>query len=267
MPTVKDVFEYLDSIAPVEMKMGDDNVGFLVGRAGAGVTRIVVSLDITGEVVQEALELGAELIVSHHPLFFSRRSVTDEDATGKILVQMLAGGLSAICMHTNLDAAEGGVNDALATAAGISGDCGKAELLSVSGRLPTGEAYSYGRVGRLKAPCPLPKYMRELKAALKADGLRYHDAGREVCTVAVVGGSGGDEFHNAVLLGCDTFVTGEMKYHMFLEAKELGVNLVEGGHFQTENLITDVVACKLRVAFPEVKVDISQRHTSVVKFF
>ena len=267
MPVVKDIFEYLDSIAPVAMKMGDDNVGLLAGRAGAGVTKIVVSLDITSDVVSEALGLGAELVVSHHPLFFSRKSITDEDATGKIIVQMLTGGLSAICMHTNLDAAEGGVNDALAAAAGISGNGGKAELLSVSGRLPTGEAYSYGRAGCLKAPCPLADYLRALKAALKADGLRYHDAGREVYKVAVVGGSGGDEFHNAVMLGCDTFITGEVKYHMFLEAKELGINLVEGGHFHTENLVTDVVAGKLRAAFPEVKVAISQRHASTVKFF
>jgi len=261
------VFAYLDTIAPVAMKMENDNVGFLVGRAEADVTKILVSLDITSDVISEALELGAELIVSHHPLFFSMNSVTDADVTGKIIVRMLSGGVSAICMHTNLDAAEGGVNDALAAAAGISGDGREAGLLSEDNRLPTGVAYSYGRVGNLRDPLPLPEYMRRLKAALKTEVLRYHDAGRDVYKVAVVGGSGGDEFHNAVRLGCDTFVSGDIKYHLFLEAKELGINLIDGGHFCTENPVMDIVAKKLRTAFPEAAVILSQRHVATVKFF
>ena len=121
MTTVNDVYEYLVSIAPVEMKMDFDNVGFLVGRGDSEASDILISLDITADVVSEALDTGAKLIVSHHPLFFSLKSVTDADPTGKKIVRMLSGGLSAICMHTNLDAALGGVNDALALAAGISG--------------------------------------------------------------------------------------------------------------------------------------------------
>jgi len=249
--------------------MESDNVGFLVGRKDADASKILISLDITNDVISEAIELGAGLIVSHHPIiFFPLKSVTDGDTTGGKIVRMLSGGMSAICMHTNLDAARGGVNDALATAAGIAGSGGaEAGLLSEEGRLPTGEAYSYGRVGHLKCPVSLPEYMAMLKAALKTEGLRYYDAGREVQNVAVVGGSGGEELEKAVKAGCDTFVTADIKYHVFLEAKELGVNLIDGDHFCTENLAMAAIAERLREAFPESEVTESKRHNQVTRFF
>ena len=267
MPTVNDIYEYLRKIAPIEMKMDFDNVGFLVGRSGAEVSRILVSLDITSKVISEAQDIEAQLIVSHHPLFFSLKSVTDTDITGGKIVQMLSGGISAICMHTNLDAAYGGTNDMLAIAAGIATVPGGAELLTDSDALPDGTAYSYGRVGYLEHPCPLSEYLVKLKTALKTNGLRYYDAGREVSKVAVVGGSGGSELHHAVRQGCDTFVTADIKYDVFLEAMELGINIVDGDHFCTENLVTSYLKDDLRGAFPAVDVVISERHGQTARFF
>jgi len=267
MPTVNDVNKYLFSIAPIGMKEDFDNVGFLVGYGDTDVSKILVSLDITGDVISEALEIGAGLIVSHHPMFFSLKSVTDADPTGKNIVRMLSGGLSAICMHTNLDAARGGVNDALAVAVGIVGAGDEAELLTESGRLPDGEAFSYGRVGCLKNPCGLPQYLEILKKVLDTDGLRYYDSGRNVSKVAVVGGSGGDLFEHAIRQDCDTFITADIKYHLFLQAKELGINLIDGDHFCTENVVTEALANKLRDAFPDTDVTVSKRHNQTVKFY
>jgi len=267
MPTVNDVNKYLFSIAPIEMKADFDNVGFLVGYGDADASNILVSLDITNDVISEALEIGAGLIVSHHPVFFSLKSITTADTTGNSIIRMLSGGLSAICMHTNLDAARGGVNDELAAAAGIVNACEKAELLSEDGRLPAGEVFSYGRFGCLENPLGLPEYLELLKNSLKVSGLRYYDAGRDVYKVAVVGGSGGDMFEHVIRHGCDTFVTADIKYHVFLQAKELGINLVDGDHFCTENVVTGVLAKKLRGAFPDAVVTISKRHTQTVKFY
>jgi dinuclear metal center YbgI/SA1388 family protein len=284
MPTVNDVYKYLCTFAPESMKMDFDNVGFLVGRANADASKILISLDITSGVITEALDIGAGLIVSHHPLFFSLKSVTDADITGGKVVRLLSGGISAICMHTNLDAALGGVNDALAAAAGIAScasaagidyctpaagitAAGEAELLAEDGCLPDGTVFSYGRAGRLKTPCPLSEYLDTLKKALGTSGLRYYDAGRDVYKVAVVGGSGGGELHHAVSCGCDTFVTADIKYDVFLDAKELGINLIDGDHFCTENLITRVLADKLRTAFPEASVVVSKCHGQTVRFF
>jgi len=265
--SVNEVNEFLKTIAPIEMKEDYDNVGFLVGRAGADASKILVSLDITSNVITEALETGAGLIVSHHPLFTSLKSVTDTDTTGKKIVQMLSGGLSAICMHTNLDSARGGTNDALAEAAGISGPWSEPILLSEEKKLPSGEAYYYGRVGHLEAPCSFSRYLEILKKALGAYGLRYFDAGREVHKVAVVCGSGGDLYFHAVSHGCDTFISSDIKYSVFLEAAELGFNLIFGGHYCTENLVMSTLASRLRAAFPDTEVNISKVHRQTVRFY
>ena len=266
MATVNDVFDVLNKFAPVEMKMDFDNVGLLVGRGEAHVSKIIAALDVSDDVISESIELDAQLIVSHHPMFFSLKSVTDEDLTGKKIVRMLSNGKSAICMHTNLDAARGGVNDALAKAAGIADDR-EACLLTDDLMLSNGEIYSYGRVGFLKEPCTMQEYLERLKKTLKTSGLRYYDSGREVYKVALVGGSGGSEFHHAIRHDCDTFVTADIKYNLFLEAKELGINLIDGDHFCTENLAMDVIVRLLRESFSDVEVVVSKSLVQPVKFY
>ena len=268
MAKISDVYDYLSAFAPVEMKMDFDNVGHLVGRADSEAAKIIVSLDVTDDVISEAIGTGARLIVAHHPMFFSLKNVTDADVTGRKIIRMLENGISAICMHTNLDATRGGVNDALAEIVGISSP-GKLEagLLAEDGHLKSGEAFSYGRCGYLAAPCKLADYLEMLKKRLNTAGLRYLDAGRDVYKVGIVGGSGGSEFHHAVQQRCDTFVTADIKYDTFLEAKELGINLIDGDHFCTENVVTAVLENKLRAAFPDTEVTISHCHGQTAKFY
>jgi len=266
--TVSDVYSFLKSIAPLEMAVEGDNVGFLVGTSHAAVAKILVALDITADVVGEALKIGAELIVSHHPLYFSIERVTDEDIIGKKVIDMLRGGISAICMHTNLDSVNGGVNDALATAAGIVSNPNEGfKPLSDERRLSSGEVVSLGRVGNLDKPCKMPDYLERLKKVLGTTGVRYHDAGRDVFKIAVSAGSGGGQWENVLKSGCDTFVTGEVKYSHFISAKEHGINLVEGDHFCTENLVIPIVTEKLRNEFPGIEVLTSKVHTQTIKFF
>ena len=267
MTKVNDIYEFIKTIAPEEMALDTDNVGFLVGSGDAAVTGILVCLDITCDVITEAIEIGAELIVAHHPLFFSLKTVTDTDITGRKVVRLLSGGISAICMHTNLDAARGGVNDALAVAVGIADENREAEPLSDKVTLPSGEIVSLGRVGYLKEPCSMTDYLGRLKKALGVNGLRYYDTGKDVHKIAISSGAGGDEWGNAVKSGCDTFITADIKYHMFLEAKELGINIIDGGHFSTENLVTEVLLCKLSEVFPNVKVTAAKALDQTINFF
>ena len=111
MAAVKDIFQFVDSIAPFETQEGFDNAGFLVGRGGREVRKVLVALDITLEVADEAVSQGAELILAHHPVIFQPvQSVTDGTVTGRVLLELLEHGVAAICAHTNLDAAHGGVN-------------------------------------------------------------------------------------------------------------------------------------------------------------
>jgi dinuclear metal center YbgI/SA1388 family protein len=260
---VGNVLSRLFELAPIEAKMDFDNVGLLAGDSRSPVRGILVALDITGEVIDEAASSGANLIVSHHPLLFDMKRVTDGDIRGRKLLSLLSRGMSAICMHTNLDAARGGVNDALARAAGLR----DAELLSEDGRYAGGTPFSYGRLGTLPAPMRMGEYLAFLKNALKTNGLRYHSSGREVSRVAVVGGNGGSELEKAAAAGCDTLVTADVKYDVFLDARELGINLIDADHFCTENVVVPELKRVLSEAFPGTPCSVSERHCQTAQFF
>ncbi|MCC8356324.1 MAG: Nif3-like dinuclear metal center hexameric protein [Oscillospiraceae bacterium] len=163
--------------------------------------------------------------------------------------------IAAICMHTNLDAAAGGVNDALMTALG-----GR-----VTGQLAP--ASGIGRIGELAGERSLADFLPLVKSALSSNGLRYHDAGRPVKNLAVCGGSGGGEIDLAYQAGCDTYVTADVKYDQFLEAKHLGLNLIDADHFCTENVVVPVLADWIREAFPSLEVHIAQSHGQTARFY
>ncbi len=260
--TVSEVLKELAAFAPLEYKMDFDNVGLLVGDESSKVGRILLSLDITSEVVAEAAEQGAELIVSHHPVLFDVKSIRKGDPfTGKIY-DLISRGISAICMHTNLDSAAGGVNDALAAAVGLT-DIGP---LEAAGKDERG-FYGIGRVGKLPDPVSMKEYLPRLKSALRSNGLRYYDAGRPVCRVAVGGGSCGSYLGLADSLGCDTFITADVKYDVFLEAKERGINLIDGDHFCTENVVIEPLRKLLRERFPQLEIITSKMHHQTAEFY
>lgn len=246
MTKVGDVLGCLERLAPTELKMDFDNVGLLAGDSRSEVKKITVALDITDAVIEEALKSGAQLIVSHHPIFFDGlKSVTDGSAAGRKLLRLISGGVSAICMHTNLDAAPSGVNDCLASAIGAR----------VTGILNTDDGIS--RVCELPKPENMSAFLPFVKKALGANGLRYVDSGRPVKKLGICGGAGGADIELAALSGCDTFLTADVKHHQFIAAGELGVNLIDAGHFCTENVVVRPLAEKLRAEFPDTEVLIS----------
>ena len=264
MITVNDVFLALDRLAPVERKMDFDNVGLLVGRKGAPVRKILTALDVTDAVIHEAEEKSADLIVTHHPVIFHPlKSVTDGSPEAGHVLRLIESGIAVISMHTNLDAADGGVNDALARAVGLR----NINLLTVDGTDSSGIPYCCGRKGETERPMTLPEFLRAVQKALGADGLRYCDGGAEVRRVAVVGGSGGSYLETARDAGCDTLVTADVKYDVFLAARELGINLVDADHFCTENTVVPVLAGYLQENFPSVPVIISTRHGQTARIW
>ncbi len=254
MPTVADILKLLDEKAPMAGKMDFDNVGLLVGHPDRPVQRVLVSLDITEEAIGEAAALGAELIVSHHPLFFQLKALSDSTLEGALALSLAEKGIAAICMHTNLDAAQGGVNDALMAALG-----GR-----VTGVLEPDTGI--GRIGVLPEPTDFGRFTAFVKKALSANGLRFHDAHRPVHKLAVCGGSGGGEIGLAAAAGCDTYVTADVKYHQFLQAKSLGINLIDGDHFCTENVVTPVLKDWICQAFPTLEVTLCRAHGQTAQF-
>lgn len=254
MAKVHDIFSQLCAWAPLELQMEFDNSGFLIGRAEREVHRVLLSLDITMPVIEEASRLGAELIISHHPLIFlPLKSLTSPGPGSKALL-LAEKGIAAICMHTNLDIAENGVNDVLIRLLG-----GEPETAV--------DREGCGRVGTLPEPLALGDFLLRCRERLHTNGIRYVDGGKPVHRLAVLGGAGGDALQDAVEKGCDTFVTADVKYHVFLEAGEQGVNLIDADHFCTENPVIPVLANRLAEAFPEVEFLVSETHKQVISFF
>lgn len=263
MATVKEIYTYLDQKAPFSIQSDFDNSGFLVGRGEARVSRLLVALDITEEVVDEAVEKGASLIVTHHPvIFFPAKSITDCDPVGRRVLNLIEHGISAICAHTNLDKINGGVNDKLALAAGLR----QVDQLDGEGMDRNGAPYGIGRIGIVEKPCALPEFAAQIKAALGANGIRYTDGGMPVFKVAVGGGACGDMLSKVAAQHCDTFVTSDIKYDVFLAAKAMGINLIDAGHFPTENVVCPVLAGWLKEGFPDVEVMRSDRHKEVSQY-
>lgn len=255
MTTVADILAFLDTLAPRSLKMDWDNCGLLCGRPGREVHRILVALDPFDTVIDEAIRVKADLLVTHHPLIFRNglMAVNEDTEAGRCVLKLVENGIAAINAHTNLDIAPGGINDVLAQTLGLNG----IETIGEEGLL---------RRGTVPAQ-PLPQFLAHVKRALGCDGLRYVEVGGPVATVAVGGGACADEMEEALSAGCDTFVTSDVKYNQFRTAFQLGLNLIDAGHFHTENPAMPVLRDKLQAAFPEVEVLFSDSHRDCMKFF
>lgn len=262
MRTVNDVIALMNEKCPFELQESWDNSGFLVGRRGTEVSGILTALDITLETIEEAKANGCNVIVSHHPVIFNPvKRLTDESYDSRRLLALVENGIAAICCHTCLDSAIGGVNDVLAEKCGLKNTC----VLEVTGE-HLNQPCGIGRVGELAESVSLEAYLEMLKSALGPNGIRYCDGGRPVHKVAVGGGSCGSMMHEVLAFGCDTFVTADLKYDHFLEAKALGLNLIDAGHFPTEHPVMESVTNWLTQAFPEVKVLKSTVHHEVISY-
>ena len=245
---VKEILEFLYGLAPKELAEVFDNVGLLVGDENAEVKGIMVSLDCFDEVIDRAEDLGANLIVTHHPIIFNPlKSVTVDS----LVYKLISKGISVISMHTNLDQADGGVNDALCEALG---------LYDVE-QLVTADGFSM-RKGYLDQPEDPYSFARHIKEALGGT-VKFVAGDHDITTVAVCGGSGADFIFDAVNAEADALVTADVKHHLFIEAGRLGISLYDAGHFNTEDVIVSVLCRDIAGAFPET--DVSECHFSKIE--
>ena len=263
MTTVGDILKYIETLAPRSMKMDWDNVGLLCGSKATPVTKVLVALDPFEGVCREAAQWGAQLIVTHHPVIFQApKAITDETSVGRSILQLCAHGISAINAHTNLDCAPGGVNDVLAKKLAPV----NAQVVDPEGTDENGNEWGLLRMGEVPEQ-PLGAFLNRVKMLLGCEGLRYVDGGKPVRKVAVGGGSCAGEMLDALRAGCDTFVTADVKYNQFWDARDLGINLIDAGHFATENPVVSVLAEKIAGAFPEIEVKISETHADCMKYY
>lgn len=263
MITVNDILRCLETIAPAYMKENWDNVGLLCGSRNAPVTKILVALDPFEHVCQEAAQWGADLIVTHHPIIFQpMKAVTDETSIGRAIMYLCAHGINAINAHTNLDSCPYGVNDTLAKLLGLQ----NIEVPCPEGEDMEGRPYGLLRAGTVEE-MPLEAFLEQVKRSLHTPVLRYVDGGKPVKKVAVGGGSCAGAMLDALRAGCDTFVTADIKYNQFWDAHDLGLNLIDAGHFYTENPVCAMLAQTLQDWFPGIQIKISESHEDCMKFY
>ena len=242
-----ELYDFINRIAPFGASESWDNAGLLVGSPKRETGRVLVSLDVTPEVVAEARRIGAGIILSHHPVIFHPLRAVASDG---LCAELIRADITVISAHTCLDFAAGGVNDVLAKQLGLRN-------IRHFDMLPGGEL-SLGRIGELEREMEPEEFASFVKSALGCGGLSYTSGGGRIRTVAVSGGKLSTQPEKALRLGCDALVSSEIKHSDFLEAHALGLTLVDAGHYYTENPVVAALAEKLSVQFPCVSFAVSR---------
>lgn len=257
MVTVGAIYDWIDSVAPFCRAADFDNPGLLAGEREQLVTGVLLTLDLTRRTLEEAGELGASLILTHHPLIFHPvKSLSGQD----LLCQVIRQGVAVISAHTNLDVATEGVSRALA---------GRLRLARVSPLEVTwreGEACGgFGGVGTLENAMEPQEFAAFVRRQL-GSGVRYCPGALPVKRVAFCGGSGGSYVEAALQAGAQALVTGDVKHDVFLLADQLGLTLVDAGHFATENPVLEPLARRLGAQFPQTAVYVAGTGQDIVKW-
>ncbi|NMA94888.1 MAG: Nif3-like dinuclear metal center hexameric protein [Clostridiales bacterium] len=238
-PRIESIMNVMEKIAPLELAENWDNVGLIINSRCKIVKRILVTLDVTGAVVNEAIERDIDVIISHHPVIFEPKTNIGQRVEDKnIIIPLIKNGISVYSAHTNLDKAEGGVDDTLANVLGM-------ETVKILDK-----ESGFGRIGRIKSSLNVEEYAQRVAKYLNADDL-YILGDREVKvkTVASVAGSGGDFLLHAVNAGADVFITGESKYHESLVALEYNLPIILPGHYETEAIAMEKLIIHLQKHF------------------
>jgi len=252
--TVGQILDILNQMAPPELKEDYDNVGLLAGRPDRPVERIMVGLDLTEGLVREAAEWGAQLIVTHHPIFFrGRKNIREDDAEGAAVCALIRENMSLIAAHTNFDNAPCGVNDALAQALGLEDVCVMEHGMRM-GMLP--EAMTPERFcdwTEEKLACRARMYVLSPETLIER--------------VAVCGGAGGDFWPQAARAGAQAFVTGEIRHHDALAGTATGLCMVEAGHYETEHIAIKLLADGLQERINAVQYNVTVTTSAYAPFW
>lgn len=252
--TAKALYDFLDARYPRSLSCDWDNDGIMCLPDPEGeIRRVLLTLDVTEDAIRAAEESRAELILSHHPLlFYPLRGLHPLDPAGKKLLRLAAEGIAVFSFHTRLDASATGVGQRLA------------ETLLLNHILPFSvEGLPMGRYGTLPSPLSPDALASLLKKRLDAPEVTYASAGKEIFTLAVLGGSGGDAVEPAIAAGADALVTGDIGYNALLTAAERGLTVFRCGHFETENPVLTEFAEAVRRFDPTIEIEAFGSRTAV----
>ena len=225
---VLDIYNFIDKIAPFESQMDFDNSGLLIGNFNQKINKILLCLDITREVIDEAIKLNINLIISHHPVIFKSIRRISFDYVCYLLIK---NNICAICAHTNLDLSEIGTNFCLFEKLSLK------NKKSLSFYEKNNKNYVLGYTGELESEINSRDFAIFVKKKLECLGVRFTDISKKIKKVAVSSGAGGNLISEAFNKKCDAFLTGEIKHSDILFANEHGISIFDVGHFKSENLV------------------------------
>lgn len=239
--TVQSIYDLIHAFAPFNTQMEWDNSGLLVGSPVQEVQKVLVALDVTEPVIDEALETGSNLIVTHHPLMLNAlHKLTDDNFEGRLIRRLIRENISLISAHTNLDQAAGGINDTLAVRCGLTDFSGE----------------GFFRCGTLSVPMSVRSYADLLRENLKTTVRVMAPENRIIHRIGLSSGSGGGEWFRAAETGCDAFVSGEIKHHFALAMADAGIAVFACGHFETEEPGIALLAESLQNALNQLKCNV-----------
>ena len=261
---ISDFINKFESQYPTSFAFDGDNVGLLVGDKDAQITKVLVTCDVDLGVVEEAVSLGANLIVSHHPLMFHGvNRMTEDNPEQRAIRLMIQNGISHYAAHTNLDTGKGGINDLMAQML----DMENTEVIDVVTTDERG-VHGYGRMCTLATPITMQELMDKVKTAFSADGLKYTgNLTDKVTKLAINTGGGAGILEECIAKGCDTFVTGDVKYNGYRDALDMGMKIVDIMHFDSEQISKVWFENWFNTKFPQVEVIKSSANVNIIKIY
>ncbi|MEG1287017.1 MAG: Nif3-like dinuclear metal center hexameric protein [Clostridium sp.] len=262
MIELKDIMKYMEKVAPLNLKEDFDNVGLMVGDKKQLIKKVLFALDCTLEVIEESKELEVDLIITHHPLIFSRpKSITTDTLQGRKIIDLIKNNISLYSSHTNLDSVSGGLNETIVKMLGFE----STEILEES-KIFTNKNSGLGRMIRLEKEVELSGFIEKVKKTLNISTLRVVDGKRKVKNIAVINGSGQSFLDKAVKKGADCVITGDTTYHFALDYKEMGVTIIDTGHFSSEWLVFLRTMEQIKEEFKEIEFIVSRKVEDPYKF-
>ncbi len=272
MNKVSEILNYITDVAPLYWQESYDNCGLLVGDPNAMVDKALVTIDLTEEVVDEAIENSFHLIISHHPLIFKgMKSILCDNVIGRIIMKAIKNDISIAAMHTNLDNSYFGVNRMLAETLGLTN---LQILQSNNDMISTGININSeilqvgsGMIGTYDNAISENDFLNLVKRVLKIDAIRHSKLlNKPIKKVALCGGAGSFLINDAKRCKADVFITADMKYHDFFEADD-SIILLDAGHFETEQFTKQLIADIISKKNPKFAVQLSKINTNSVHYF
>ena len=260
--TVKDILNCITEVAPLHWQESYDNAGLQVGDLNAEALKALICLDITEEIVDEAIAKNCNVIVSHHPLIFrGLKHLTPQTYIERAVMKAIKHDIAMISMHTNLDNSYLGVSRMLAEKLGLK----NLQLLQPSVAEP--EVCGAGMIGELETPMEELDFLGSVARTINSPCLRHSAlTGRKIKKVALCGGSGSPFMSDALKNHADAYLTADIKYHDFF-VPEGNILLVDGGHFETEQFTKELLCELIRKKFPTFAAEIAETRTNAVYYF